>query len=247
MDTFFPQIQEEITSVKLIKDALKRTGLLVSIHAPIKKEVGKWNICSKDEKLRKESIEIHLKTIDIAETFNAKIINIHPGFTDEDVYDEEYYKINLKSIEIICDAAAEKDILISMEIMEERPKEFIKTPEDVMKIIKKLNRKNFGMTLDIVHAYTHGKDTVERYLKEIKKDIDFVFHCHVSGHTSKYTHAPFIACEIKDFWKKEIKKFVKFYNGAIVIEGTNKGKDLGITLSDEELEKNNLEFINSCL
>ena len=132
-----------------------------------------------------------------------------------------------------------------MEIMEERPKEFIKTPEDVMNIIRKLNKKNLGMTLDIVHAYTHGKKNVKRYLKEIKKDIRSVFHCHISGHTKRFTHVPFACCEIKDFWRKEIQEFMKFYNKAIVVEGSQRGKKLFIHMTDEEIIQDNIKFVKS--
>jgi len=103
-------------------------------------------------------------------------------------------------------------------------------------------------SVDIVHGYTHGRESVERYLREIKKDIHHVLHCHVSGHSRYATHVPFSCCEIKDFWKTEIRHFLKFYHGTIAIEGAKRvNKHIPMEMSEEEIVKDNIRFLKSIM
>jgi sugar phosphate isomerase/epimerase len=246
---FFAQEEKGITSLAKVKSALKQSGLVSTVHTSIKDPQGnKYNIASKDIKLRKDSVKAVLDSISLAKSLGAVLINIHPGYSDTETYDEEYYSINMESLKAICDFARKKGVTVSMEIMEERPGEFIKTPQDVIDIIHKLNIDNLGMTLDIVHGYTHGRSEVERYLREIHKDIDHVFHCHVSGHSRYARHVPFSCCEIKDFWRAEIKHFLKFYHGTISIEGAKKpNKHIPMEMSEEDIVKDNILFVRAIM
>ena len=246
---YYAQEEKGITSLAKVKSALKKTGLASTVHTSLGAGQGyKYNLASKDVKLRKESVKSVLDSINLAKSLGSSLVNIHPGHTGDDVYDEEYYTINLESLRTICDFAKKKDMMISMEIMEERPREFIKRPDDAIRVIKEVGADNLGMTLDIVHGYTHGRDSVERYLREIHKDIHHLFHCHVSGHSKYATHVPFSCCEIKDFWSSEIKHFLKFYHGSIAIEGVKKeGKHIPMDLSEEDIVKDNLKFLKSIM
>ncbi len=244
---FFAQKNKGMTSMSSLLSAFSATGLSCVVHGPTKDPSGKkYSICSKDASFRKKSVNAVFAGIDLAKSLNASLINIHPGNHGDDKYDDEFYTLNLDSLERICDYASRKGVIVSMETMEERKGEFIRTPNQVLNIIHTIGSQNFGMTLDIVHGYTHGKADVERYLKEIKKDINHLFHCHVSGHSRYATHVPFAYCEIKDFWSKEIRKFTEFYHGRISIEGAKKDKPgLNIAMSEEEIVKDNLKFIKS--
>jgi len=247
---FFSQSENGLTSLAKVRSALAKTGLDCVVHAPLKDISGKkYNISSKDAVLRKRSIDGTIAGVNLAKSLGASLMNMHPGHADDEKFNvADYYQMNLDSLRKICGSAEKAGIIVSMETMEERPKEFVKTPQEIIDIIHELGHPNLGMTLDISHAYTHGKSDVERYLREIKKDMHHLYHCHVSGHSKSATHVPFAYCEIKDFWAKEIRKFLEFYHGRISIEGAKKDSNSSmILMSEDEIVKDNLKYIKSVM
>ena len=243
------QIKRRETSIQKIKSALKKSGMVGVIHAPLHdlthefKE--KYNICSKDRKLRKKSIHESLWALDIAHKLGFHVVTIHPGHTDskEDVADKEYWRLLIDAFKQLAKRAEKLDVKIGVEPMENIPKEFVIAPKHLDRIISSVDSKNLGVTFDLVHTYTHGEKKPVEFIDQLHKEK--IFHVHISGHTKEKTHVPFFMTRIHHrYFDKVIGMLVKNYSGIISIEGTIKGI-MPLTKTNQKfVVKKNMEYIH---
>lgn len=222
---FKRQEKQGITSYADIKKAVIQTGIKGVIHAPIKDSAGKrLNICSKGEKFRKKSIELNLDSINLARQFGFHLVNLHPGYMDSEKDDpKEYWNILTKSFKQLLEAAEQSSIILSVEAMELRPKEFVIHAEDLKKLILHFKSDNIGATLDVVHSFTHGEEFPLKHLEELGVHLR---HLHASGYYGKdgKTHCPLRMDEKNlSYFRKILKKVILEYDGIITVEGTLKG------------------------
>jgi len=125
--------------------------------------------------------------------------------------------------------------------MENRGKEFVTTPSDILRIIKEINSKHAGVTIDITHAFTHGLNKPVEFIESLKEHI---FHAHFSGYSEHKTHVPLYMSSIPvKFLNKALKKLTQYHAGWITIEGHL----IGIMDDTKENEKMitamNMEYI----
>jgi sugar phosphate isomerase/epimerase len=224
-DDFKKQEKAGDSSYADIKKAIIQTGIKGVIHASIRDAEGKkLNICSKDEKLRKKSIERNLDSIALARQFGFHLVNMHPGCLDEEDDDpKEYWPLLFDAFKQFLAKAQEGNLIIAVEAMEQRPKEFVMHAEDLKKIITHFKSDNIGATLDIVHSFTHGEEFPLRHLEELGVHLR---HFHASGFYGKEskTHCPFRLDEKNiNYFRMILKKVMLEYDGIITIEGTLKG------------------------
>ena len=109
------------------------------------------NPSSLNESIRKASVGEIEKSIDLAVELNADEVTVHPGHATVAGNMEEYYPRMHQSLQEILGYAKQKNIDISLEIMEEIPKEYA-TSVGAMKKITQEMEDEFCYTLDISHC-----------------------------------------------------------------------------------------------
>lgn len=235
------------SSFELLKKAMQKTGLKGVIHAPTKErslEELKLNVCSKDEELRNLSIKETITALKMAKELKINLVNMHPGAMDHAKDSpKEYWLLLKEAFEQFVKIAEKNKITIAVEMMEERPLEFVKHPEDIKKLISYFNSENLGATLDIVHAFTHGEEFPLKHLEELGIHLK---HFHVSGYYGMEgkTHCPFsLDKEHYKYFQNILKEVTLKYDGIITIEGTIKDIMPETKENQQKIIKENLDFI----
>lgn len=247
-EDFKHQEKKGVSSYAKIKKAIIQTGLKGVIHAPLRDSSGKkLNICSKDETLRKRSIKLNLESVNLARQFGFHLVNIHPGRMDNDKDTPgDYWPLLFDAFRQLLPAAEEGSIILAVEAMELRPKEFVVHASDIIRLLSHFNSGYLGATLDIVHSYTHGEDFPLRHFEDLKKL--HLRHFHVSGYygVDGKTHCPFrIDSKNLPYFSKILKKVVLDYDGIITVEGAIKGIFSETQENQLKVVRDNIDFIRS--
>ena len=242
------QLKKKLTSIQKIKYTLKKNKMIGVIHCPLKNLLVsapyKLNLCSKNKKLREESIKKNLQAIEFANKLGFEVITVHPGHTDfpKEKADNTYWKLQIDAFKKLAEKAEKLNVKIGIEPMEHRQREFIMDPPQVNRILKAVKSKNLGITFDLIHAHSHGVNKPIQYLDAHRKDI---FHVHVSGHSKKKNHVPFHMSEISSYYlDKVLKKLVEYHKDIISIEGDIKGLMKETKTNQKTVVKKNLDYIH---
>ena len=224
-EDFIRQEKHGISSYAKIKKAIIQTGLKGVVHAALRDQRGnKLNICSKDEALRKKSIKLNLDSINLARQLGFHLVNIHPGHTDnENDSSSDYWPLLRDAFKILVPAAEEAKIILSVEDMEKRPKEFVMHAYDLKRLFSYFSSENLGATLDVVHSFTHGEEFPLKHLEELGVHLR---HLHASGFYGirGKSHCPFrVDSKNEDYLRKLLKRIILSYDGIITIEGSLHG------------------------
>ncbi len=241
-------IKKRQTSITKIRSAIERQEMTGCIHAPLKnllsKDWHKYNITSKNVKLRKESIDAVLRSLEYAKKLGFEVITVHPGHTDQEgeTVDKEYWDLQIAAFKRFAKRAEQLGVKIGMEPMEHRPKEFVMEPKQVDRVINAVNSKNLGITFDLIHAYSHGVNKPIEFMDAHHKNI---FHVHVSGHCKEKNHVPFSMTNINHLYlDKVLHKLVTKYRGLISIEGTTHNIKKQTKTHQKQTVKENLAYIH---
>jgi len=241
------QLAANKTSFEKIRNALIKNKMTGTIHGPIvdheSPDKTKYNLCSKIKKLRDKSIKKNLLAMSFADKLGFKVVVIHPGHTDktDEKADQEYWDLQIDALKILTKKAEKLNLDLAIELMENRGKELVTGPSDMHKIIKAMNSKHAGVTVDITHAFTHGLDKPVEFLESLKEHI---FHAHFSGYSEKKTHVPLHMSTIpSEHLDNALKKLVQYHAGWLTLEGHL----IGIMDDTRENEKKtasmNMEYI----
>ncbi|MGI6189986.1 MAG: sugar phosphate isomerase/epimerase [Clostridiales bacterium] len=145
----------------LVKDYLKEAKKADVIIA----EVGAWsNPISPDDKVRKAALEYCKKRLDLAERLGARCCVNTAGARGEiwdgvyrDNYSEDTYALIVDSVREIIDDVKPKNTFYALEPM---PWIFPDSPDSYLRLIKDIDRKEFGVHLDFVNMI----NTPRKYL-----------------------------------------------------------------------------------
>lgn len=224
IELWMQQVEYKKYSVNECKQALKKNPIDITIHAY------SWdlNLSSLNEGIRKASINEILKSIDYAHLIKAKDVTIHPGRKTIFGFEDNNKELLYKSLKEISDYAKEKNIIISLEIMEKVSKEFITSDIELKECIKNLY-EDFQYTLDVAHCT--NEEEVFNYLNS----VDRISKIHISNKIGNKLHTPL---SIGDYDFQELLFKLEETNNPLVIEGIDYSDDLDIL-------ENNINFIKS--
>lgn len=191
-----------------IRDILETTDLTLTIHLPF----SDMNLAGLNAGIHDEVMRQMRYYLDMASGI-ADLAVLHPGYLSPygNQVPDKAWKVSIESIQQLCDFAADRGIMIAVENMPDFPKIYGKLPEEMLKILEQVNRKNVGMTLDVGHANTMGlvDEFVENCLGRIK-------HMHIhDNHGAHDEHLPLGQGNID--WKKFMET-VSGYKGRLVTE-----------------------------
>lgn len=186
------------------------------------------NPSSLNEGIRKASVGEIEKSIDLAVELNADEVTVHPGHATVAGNMEEYYPRMHQSLQEILEYAKRKNIDISLEIMEEIPKEYA-TSVGAMKKITQEMEDEFCYTLDIAHC--EGKKEIFTALEEGKHFSKF----HISNRQGKHLHTPLPE---GDYDFTELLPILEKYQLPFVVEGFDSSKEFSVARKNVNFLKN---------
>lgn len=239
------QLSKRLTSFAKIHRALHTHRMSATIHGPTKDYATgeKLNICSKDAKLRHKSLQKNFRAFTFAHKLHAHVITIHPGHLDPhaEKADKKYWDLQIDAFKKLAKKAAELNLDLAIELMENRAHEFVMEPSEVRKIIRAVKSKHLGVTVDITHAFSHGIDKPIEFLDGCR---DHIFHAHMSGYSKHKTHVPLHLSIIpSEYLDRALKKLVQHHAGWIVIEGNLRGTSEDTKVNEKKVAIENLEYI----
>ncbi|MGG3641045.1 sugar phosphate isomerase/epimerase family protein [Bacillus gobiensis] len=184
-----------------------------TLHAP------SWdlNIASLDQEIREASIARIFHSIELADRIGAGSITFHPGQATLPVLGTEYYEeILLESVDKIVQKAKQYGKTMSLELMEEKPKEFITSPAVLNHFIQSCHTA-LRTTFDVAHIKS-SQDPVAAFAETARVD-----KIHLSDNLNTRLHVP-LGTGIID--RESIHYFLTQVPLPIVIEGLDPSPSL---------------------
>ncbi len=155
---FFDDELEKIKPREL-KSLLDDQGLMVSCMNLNTHSRPKWQLGAlthRDEKLRREAIDAAKKVVDLTDLFQCDSVGLWLGVDGFDYPFEVDYGIEwdllMKSLEEIADYGSHTKIALEYKLKEPRQYLLVGNAFRSLYLIKALNRKNIGVTVDFGHA-----------------------------------------------------------------------------------------------
>jgi sugar phosphate isomerase/epimerase len=157
----------------------KPTEMQFTMHAP------SWdlNITSIDYSVRIASVNSIIQSIELADKLNADSITIHPGYKSLANWTQTFYEeLMQEALYWIYQRAGELGKRISLELMEERPKEIAVTPDVMNKLVQPFS--DMYTTFDVAHI-TKPSDAPLFF-----NQMDRCDKIHISDNTAAQMHVP---------------------------------------------------------
>jgi sugar phosphate isomerase/epimerase len=198
-------------NIHLVREISETTNLTLTMHLPF----SDMNLAGLNKGIHDEIMRQMKKCLDMGSDF-VNLAVVHPGYLSpygSQVRDQAW-KTNVESIQQLCDHAEDMGIVIAVENMPKMPKIYGMNPDEMLDILKDVNRENVGITLDVGHANTNGfvGEFVEMCLGKIK-------HMHIhDNHGKRDEHLPIGQGTVD--WKKFMES-ISGYKGMMVTEMMN--------------------------
>lgn len=178
-----PRVHEEyVANLQRLKVEL---GASFTLHAPSHD----LNLGSLNRRVRQAAFDEIKASIDFARKIRSSIVVVHPVLgilgMPEGKWSKEYHPPKrevenlarqeaylVRAVKDLADYAP--DVMLCLENLV-YPHEIYRSPEDMAELIRKINRTNVGVTLDVGHASTCGYKPVD-FLHLLQ---DHVFHVHL--------------------------------------------------------------------
>lgn len=173
-----------VGNYKEINAALKDNGLELAGILPItwSEKFTKGSFGSPDAKVRKATVDLVKRAMDLAAEVGCSYVGQWPGQDGWDFYFEaDYQKMYawwVSGMQELADYNPKIKLGIEPKPFEPRSYSFIDTTTKVLLMIKDIDRKNVGLTLDIGHSlYGHESLAEAVALAQMDKRL---FHLHLN-------------------------------------------------------------------
>ncbi|MEZ5334265.1 MAG: sugar phosphate isomerase/epimerase family protein [Methanolobus sp.] len=195
-------------NIQQVRDIHETTELTLTMHLPF----SDMNMAGLNTGIHNEVMRQMKYYLEMASGL-VELAVLHPGYLSPygNQVPDKAWQVNVESIQQLCDFAEERGITIAVENMPDIPKIYGKVPDEMLQILKEVDRKNAGMTFDVGHANTMGlvDEFVEKCLSKIK-------HMHIhDNHGVHDEHLPLGKGTID--WKK-LMESISGYKGRLVTE-----------------------------
>lgn len=225
----------------LIKKKSSLNKLILHNYFPPPKQPIVINLASSDISIRKKSLSIIKKSIDLTKMIGGKVISFHGGFR----FDIELGLIGrkLKKKKLIKETEAEKNFLKSCKeinrylgkykmtvliennvlsyknynVFKENPLLFCE-PNQIIKFLKKLP-ENFGLLLDVAHLKVSSNSINFNLLEAHEKLKKYIKAYHISDNDGKSDSNSLI--NKKSWFLKLLKKNVLYYSLEVYNQNLN--------------------------
>jgi sugar phosphate isomerase/epimerase len=208
-----------------IKQAAQKYGILLTVHA------SSWdlNMASLNQGIREQSVIELKKSIDLTKALDAIHMTFHPGrFTVKNYLNQWHKEMLVENTKQLIDYAAEKNVTISLELMEPIPKEMLIDPVSMNSFLEQVGQ-GLQVTLDVAHTPLDKNNLA--YLEELSQ----VNSIHLSDSSMKQYHVPLGEGKID---LKSVLDVLKTLDLTVVLEGMDTGKE-------QDFLMKHLEFLQS--
>jgi len=196
-------------TARVIRKTLENFGLMSTLHAPFHN----LNIASYNAGVVKETVRQTWDCVKVGEYIGSSIVVVHPGKVVSRFFRrEDAIKNMVKNIDKIITKTEGMNVLVCLENLALTSKPLLVNVEEIQHVLKEINSKKLGLTLDVAHANTTGTPP-ETYARKLKKQIK---HVHLSDNTGTDNHLPLGLGNI-DF--QTVLRELKPYHGILNIEG----------------------------
>ncbi|MER2111768.1 MAG: TIM barrel protein [Solibacillus isronensis] len=206
IELWMEQMQLENWSLPKIEQLMQQYNLAVSIHAR------SWdlNLASLNEEIRNASVHEIMNALYISKALNCPSVTIHPGRKMIASHPSIFYEQAMdKSLKTLYKASKKIGVSISLELLEELPKELYFEPEALNRLLEKY--PSFKTTFDIAHIGL--QDNIEEKLCQLH-NIDKI---HISDATEQKFHVALGTGQLrlpKTLWHR-----IEEQNVPVVLEG----------------------------
>lgn len=198
-------------NIQMVYDILETTNLTLTMHLPF----SDMNLAGLNKGIHAEVMRQMKHCLDMGSDI-VDLAVVHPGYLSPygSQVQEQAWKVNVASIQELCDYAADRGILIAVENMPNMPKIYGMVPDEMLAILSDVNRENVGITLDVGHANTLG--LVDEF---VGKCLGKIRHMHIhDNHGHRDEHLPLGQGTVD--WKKFMES-ISGYKGRLVTEMMN--------------------------
>jgi len=157
-------------NIKRVKEALKKYNLKATVHSP--------DILNLRDK---ENFELHKivfkSSIEFTSELGEKILVYHLGKAKESMpeeYEDLMREREIDTLKDLAEFAKERGVQICVENNCNES-----STEELIQVIKKINRENIGITCDFGHAFVSLHGNEEQFLEFIEKALPFMKHIHI--------------------------------------------------------------------
>lgn len=192
-------------------DYMRRSNIKYRFHS----NVCDTNLTSKNPGIRAESVRQVLNEIEKVAMLGGRILTVHPGrmSSSKDIA-EEFWDLQFEAFDLIAKHAQKYEILVGIENMELRPKEFVLTSAHINKLFASLSRPSVGLTFDIAHCMSVEEPLV--FLNRLNAPI---VNVHMSQYARGNMHLPMYSekgtINLIEVWRR----LETVYDGPMIIEG----------------------------
>lgn len=195
--------------LKKIKEQIDRFPLRYFLHAPFMD----LNLCSRNPRVAKLSLAEQLRALKLACELAIRLVVVHPGRCSSSKEPAgEYWDRLLEALGYLEDRAAKLGIVLAVENMEPRPKEFMVRPPDFSRLLEEL--PGLGLCLDLAHAAAAGEAVPDEFVQKLGVRIR---HVHISNVGEGRVHLPLDQGRVP--LTPVVSRFLHGYTGGITLEG----------------------------
>lgn len=148
VEVWIDQIHFHQSTLEEIIEAKKYTNQSLTIHA------SSWDLnpCALNPELQRSSLKEIEYAMEVGDRLDARNITIHPGkMTIEHVDRKHYIKVLRQNLLRLAEKANQYNVHLSVELMEEKQKELITTPNDMNDLLEGLPDR-IRVTFDVAHV-----------------------------------------------------------------------------------------------
>ena len=198
-----------------VREIHETTTLVLSLHAPI----SDINIASVNERMWEESVRQVKESIENTYEFIDDICVVHPGiFSPLSIQmPEKAVQKAVAGLTAISDFAADRGLRIAVENLTSVNMLLGRYPDELIQLVRGVNKDNIGICLDVAHAYT--TKTMDEFLNIKAKAEDMeIIHMHASDNFgAEDLHLPLGKGSLD--WKKVLNGINdNEYEGLVVLE-----------------------------
>lgn len=180
IDFNYPHDQNFEKELKFLQQLRNEKKINYTVH--LQYFSGSLNDFNKN--IRNETIDEIKREIDKAVDIGAKIATIHPALEPYGLKISDREELEIDSYKKIAQYAAKKNLKIGLENEAQTcfwfPDRACKF-NNIVDVVRKVNLRNFGLTVDIGHANVTGED----YITIIENYINEIFHIHIHDNLGK--------------------------------------------------------------
>ncbi len=169
----------DVETRRKVKAMLDQSGMTVCHAAQPVVLGGKLNINSVDGAKREEAVSVLTQELDFCQEMGSQRMAFLAGRIEEGATFDDAWKACVKSLQELCDAAAKKNLGITLETFDTDVDKcaLIGKSKLAAKLAQEVDRENFGLMVDLSHAPLLGETPAEA-LKPVKK---YLVHAHLGN------------------------------------------------------------------